>query len=187
MMNTRRFLLILATALTPLSLTAQEIQKGIQGAKAPLINISTWYQLPEGKEKLEITDYEGKIIVMLFFQYWCEASQKRELPVLKTLVEKYKGNDEIVFLAIQTAFEGFLDNTPEKLKITADKFGLKIPFGHNIKAPEFPGISGSYQPKGTPWWVIIDREGIVEYNGSVLNEEEAIKGFDKMLAGLPVE
>jgi thiol-disulfide isomerase/thioredoxin len=186
-MNTRRFLLILAAALTPLAISAQEIQKGIESQKAPLINISTWYQLPEGKKELEITDYKGKVIVMLFFQHWCKASQERELPVLKNLVERYKGNDEIVFLAIQTAFEGFLDNTPDKLKVTAEKFDLDIPFGHNIKAPEFPGISGAYKPRGTPWWVIIDREGIVEYNGSILNEEEAIKGLEKLIAGLPVE
>lgn len=187
MMNTRRFLLILATALTPMTLTAQTMQKGIEGQKAPLLNVSTWYQLPKGKEKIEITDYEGKIVVMLFFQHWCKASQERELPVLKKLVEKYRGNDEIVFLAIQTTFEGFLDNTPDKLKITAEKFDLEIPFGHTIKAPQFPGINGSYKTGGTPWWVIVDREGKVEYNGFILNEEEAIKGFDKMLAGLPVD
>lgn len=186
-MNMRHFLLILATVLTPLALSAQVAQKGIQGEKAPLINISTWYQLPEGKETIEITDYKGKIVVMLFFQHWCKASQERELPVLKNLVNKYQGNDDIVFLAIQTTFEGFLDNTPDKLQVTAEKFDLKIPFGHNIKAPGFPGISGAYKPGGTPWWVIINREGIVEYNGFVLNEEEAIKGFDKMLAGLPVD
>ena len=74
-MNTRRFLLILATILTPLALNAQELQKGIEGQKAPLINISTWHQLPEGKKELELTDYQGKVIVMLFFQHLCKASQ----------------------------------------------------------------------------------------------------------------
>lgn len=178
--------LALAASLS-LDAVAQEAPKGIQGKKAPLLNVSDWYQLPEGKEKVEITDYEGKIVVLLFFQHWCQASQERELPVLKNLVNHYAGNDGIVFLAIQTAFEGFLDNTPDKLPVTAEKFGLKIPFGHYTKVPEFPGVSGTYKPGGTPWWVIIDRMGMVEYNGFILNEEEAIKGFDKMLAGLPVD
>ncbi len=169
------------------SATAQEMQKGIQGQKAPLLNVSDWYQVPEGKDKVEITDYEGKIVVMLFFQHWCRASQERELPVLQKLVNHYAGNDGIVFLAVQTAFEGFLDNTPDKLPLTAEKFGLKIPIGHYTKVPEFPGVSGTYKPGGTPWWVIIDRMGMVEYNGFILNEEEAIKGFDKMLAGQPVD
>lgn len=186
-MKTRALLLVLATALTSSHLSAQEPQKGIAGEKAPLLYVSTWHQLPEGKERIEITDFTDKIVVMLFFQHWCKASQERELPVLKNLVSKYEGNEGIVFLAIQTAFEGFLDNTPDKLAVTAEKFGLKIPFGHTIKAPEFPGISGTYKPGGTPWWVIVDRKGIVEYNGFILNEEEAIKNLDKMLAGLPVD
>ncbi len=181
-------LLALAAALSlPLITEAQEMQKGIQGQKAPLLNVSDWYQLPEGKDKVEITDYEGKIIVLFFFQHWCRASQEREFPVLQNLVKRYEGNDGIVFLAVQTAFEGFLDNTPDKLVVAAKKFDLKIPFGHYTKVPGFPGVSGTYKPGGTPWWVIIDRAGMVEYNGFLLNEEEAIKGFDKMLAGLPVE
>jgi hypothetical protein len=179
------FALLLSTCL-PFAASGQEMQKGIQGQKAPPLNVSDWYQLPAGKEKIEITDYEGKIVVLLFFQHWCEASQERELPVLQKLAKHYEGNDGIVFLAIQTAFEGFLDNTPDKLPVTAKKFELKIPMGHYTKVPAFPGVSGAYKPGGTPWWVIIDRKGIVEYNGFILNEEEAIKGFDKMLAGLPV-
>lgn len=179
--------LAFAFALAASPIAAQEPQKGIEGQKAPLLNVGTWIQLPEGKDKVEITDYPGKIVVMLFFQHWCKASQERELPVLQNLVKRYEGNDDIVFLAVQTTFEGFLDNTPDKLALAAKKFELPIPIGHIAKVPNFPGVSGSYKPGGTPWWVIIDRQGIVEYNGFILNEEEAVKGFDKMLAGLPVD
>ncbi len=190
MKKSRISLLALSALLLPLSLSAQNSEtgeKGIQGQKAPLLNVSTWINLPEGKDKVEITDYKGKIIVLMFFQHWCRASQERELPVLENLAKKYEGNPEIVFLAVQTVFQGFIDNTPDKLPITAEKFHLKIPIGHALKTPDFPGVSGTYKPGGTPWWVIIDREGIVEYNGFILNEEEAIQNFDKMIAGLPLE
>lgn len=186
-MNIRSTSLILALALTPVCLAAQAPQKGIAGERAPDLNVTTWFQLPAGKEKVELSDYKDKVVAILFFQHWCKASQERELPVLKSLVEKYQGNDGIVFLAIQTAFEGFTENTPDKLPVTAEKFGLKIPFGHTLKVPDFPGISGTYKPGGTPWWVIIDRQRMVEYNGFILNEEEAIKGFEKLIAGLPVD
>ncbi|HRQ87587.1 MAG TPA: TlpA disulfide reductase family protein [Bacteroidia bacterium] len=186
MITSRPLLLAIASlALLPLELSAQ--QKGIEGELAPPLNVSDWINLPEGKDKVELSDYKGKIVAMLFFQHWCQASQERELPVLKKLVEHYKGNDGIVFLAVQTVFEGYRDNTPDKLPVTAQKFGLDIPIGHIAKVPGFPGLSGTYKPGGTPWWVIVDRGGKVEYNGFVLNEEEAIKGFDKMLAGLPVD
>lgn len=166
---------------------APQPPKGIEGKDAPLLDVDTWIQLPDGKERVEITDYPDKIVVLLFFQHWCRASQERELPVLKKLVDHYKGNDGIVFIAIQTTFEGFLENTSDKLAVTAKKFDLDIPFGHSPKLAGVPSVSLAYQPGGTPWWVIIDRKGKVEYNGHILNEEEAIKGFDKMLAGLPVD
>lgn len=185
--NLLKAVLIAALATLVPALRAQEIQKGIEGKKAPLLNVSDWYQLPEGKDRVEITDYPDKIVVLFFFQHWCKASQEREFPVLKKLVDHYKGNDGIVFIAVQTAFEGFFDNTPDKLRVAAEKFELPIPFGHYTKVPGFPGVSGTYKPGGTPWWVIIDRKGMVEYNGFILNEEEAIKGFDKMIAGLPVD
>ncbi len=177
---------LLALASLPLGLSAQE-QKGIEGQEAPLLDVETWIQLPKGKDRVELTDYPGKIVVLLFFQHWCRASQERELPVLKKLVDHYKGNEGIVFLAIQTTFEGYLENTSDKLAVTAKKFGLKIPFGHSPKLAGMPSVSAKYKPGGTPWWVIVDRKGIVEYNGFILNEEEAIKGFDKMLAGKPVD
>lgn len=179
----RTLLIILLASFTSLSAHAQ-MQEGIEGQQAPLLKVSDWYQAPEGKDVVEITDYPGKIIVMLFFQHWCRASQERELPVLKHLVDHYKDQKDIVFLAVQTTFEGYYDNTIDKLPITAEKFGLEIPIGHSMKVAGFSGVNGSYKTGGTPWWVIIDRTGRVEYNGFLLNEEEAIKGFDRMLAGL---
>lgn len=185
-------LLALLLACLPLALATadeppREPLKGIEGKEAPLLDVDTWIQLPDGKERVELTDYPDKIVVILCFQHWCRASQERELPVLKNLVQHYRGNDGIVFLAIQTTFEGFLENTSDKLAVTAKKFGLDIPFGHSPKLAGLPSVSASYQTGGTPWWILIDRKGIVEYNGHLLNEEEAIKGFDKMLAGLPVD
>lgn len=160
------------------------VLNGIEGKEAPLLDVDTWIQLPADKDKVEITDYPDKVVVMLFFQHLCPASQERELPVLKRLVDHYRGTEGIVFLAIQTTFENYLENTSDKLEATARKFDLPIPFGHSPKLRGLPSVSSKYLPAGTPWWVIIDRAGKVEYNGHILNEEEAVKGFDRMLAGL---
>jgi hypothetical protein len=184
-------LLAFAATMAPLASAraedAVQTLKGIEGKEAPLLEVDTWIQTPEGKDRVEITDYPGKIVVLLFFQHWCRASQESELPVLKKLVDHYRGNKGIVFLAVQTTFEGFLENTSDKLAVTAKKFDLDIPFGHSPKLAGLRSVSAVYEPAGTPWWVIIDRKGKVEYNGHILNEEEAIKGFDKMLVGLPVD
>ena len=158
-----------------------EKAKGIQGEKAPLLDVSAWIQVPEGKQKVEVTDYEGKVVVMLFFQHWCEASQKRALPTLKRLVDKFGSNDGVAFIAVQTAFQGLTDNTVDKIAIAAKEFDLDIPIGHTVKTPEFPTVNGAYKTGGTPWWVIVDKAGIVEYNGHYLNPEEAEAGLAEML------
>lgn len=186
----KRFSLsLLFTALfVSLPLHGQEEEpKGIEGQKAPDLYVSKWIQLPEGKEKMEIADFEGKVLVILFFQYTTPYAHEEALPTLKKLVDKYKGNEDIGFLAIQAVGAGRMENTPDKLQLVADKYELDIPIGHYVSVPEFPGVVGSYKPGASPWWTIVDQEGVVEWNGTYLDADSAIENLDKMLAGLPVD
>jgi len=186
--------LVLALASLLPALHAQEAlqqpqppQKGIEGEKAPRLGVRRWIQLPEGKERVDVSDYRGKIIVMLLFQHTCEACHKRAFPTLQDLIEDFGDEEDVVFLAIQTPFEDFADNTIEKLEPTAEKFGLDIPMGHLTKTPGFYSVNTAYKTGGTPWWVIIDREGTVEYDGFYLNPEVARENLEKMIAGQSVE
>lgn len=164
---------------------APVLKDGIQGKKAPKLNVSTWIQLPGDKKFVEIDDYAGKTLILLFFQHECEASQKRALPTYKILSDKYDAEEEVAFLAVQTAFQKLTDNTASKLEVIAEKFKISTPIGHHTKTQAFPGINGDYivaedgspqggyEPRGTPWWVVITPEGEVEFNGSYLNPTEA--------------
>jgi len=186
-----RFLppVILALALTLAPVYGQDANtpKGIQGEAAPLLGVNNWIQLPEGKETLEITDYKGKTVVMLLFQDTCEACHKRAFPTLKMLVDKFGDREELAFLAIQTPFEDFSDNTESKLQPTAEEFGLTIPFGHLAKTPGFRSINVEYKTGGTPWWVIVDPDGVVDYNGFYLNPGIAVENLDKILSGESID
>ena len=168
-------------------LTSTEPSKGIQGVKAPPLGVKNWIQLPEGKEIIDVSDYQGKTVVMLLFQSTCEACHKRAFPTLKMLVEKFGGREKLAFLAIQTPFEDFSDNTESKLQPTADEFGLTIPFGHLAKTPGFHSVNAAYNTGGTPWWIIVNPDGIVEYNGFYLNPDIAVENLEKILAGEPLE
>lgn len=161
--------------------------KGIQGVKAPPLGVKSWIQLPEGKETIDISDYEGRTVVMLLFQSTCEACHKRAFPTLKMLVEKFGDREQLAFLAIQTPFEDFSDNTESKLQSTADEFGLTIPFGHLAKTPGFYSINAAYKTGGTPWWIIVNPVGIVDYNGFYLNPDIAVDNLEKILAGKSLE
>ena len=185
-----KLLLMFAFLASPLFLSAQdevEDLPGIMGEEAPKFNIGKWHQLPEGKDDLEITDFRGKTLVMLLFQYSTPNAHEEAFPMLKRLVEHFQGNDEIAFLAIQAVGTNRNENTSDKMQAMAEKFELDIPFGHYVMVPEFPGIVGGYKPEASPWWVVIDRKGKVEWNGPALNDDEAIENLEQMIAGIPVD
>ena len=182
------FCLVLTATFAPglNALGNEQVQSGIQGLEAPPLGVTSWIQLPEDKETLDISDYRGKTVVMLLFQNTCEACQKRAFPTLKILVDKFGDTEKIAFLAIQTPFEDFLDNTESKIQSSAENFGLKIPFGHLAKTPGFYSINAAYRTGGTPWWVIVNQQGKVDYNGFYLNPEVAVENLEKILDGKPV-
>lgn len=162
----------------------EAIEKGVAGEKAPELIVESWIQLPDGKESLSINDFKGKAVVMLFFQSTSVGCDQVAFPRLQDLVKHYKGNDKIKFIAIQTAFSSLLDNTAKSLQPTADKFGLKIPFGHYTYTASFPGMGGlrgTYKSPHVPWFIVIGPDGIVKYNGTQISVEMSIVNIDEMI------
>jgi hypothetical protein len=99
------------------------------------------------------------------------------------LADRFGDSDKVAFLSIQTPFEEFSDNTESKIQSAAEKFGLKIPFGHLVKTPGFHSVNTAYKTGGTPWWVIVNPEGKVDYNGFYLNPDVAVENLEKILDG----
>ena len=64
--------LLVALLLMPLSgATAPDLRKGgILGQPAPRLEVSTWVNLPVGKKTVDVTDYQGQVRVLFFFQSW---------------------------------------------------------------------------------------------------------------------
>ena len=106
-------------------------------------------------------------------------------PTLKNLVEKFKGKDEIKFIAVQTVFEGYKSNTKEKLRENQLKYSLKIPMAHDPGNPdthEIPQTMSKYRSGGTPWTVIIDSSGKVVYNDFHIKVAQAISLIERLFA-----
>ncbi len=98
-------------------------------------------------------------------------------PTLKKIYDTYKSDEAISFLAIQTVFEGHTFNTKDKLISTQIKYHLPIPMGHDASAYSqkvpIPKTMYNYRSGGTPWVVIIDRDGKVVYNDFHITTEDA--------------
>lgn len=90
----------------------------------------------------------------------------------------YAGDDSVVFLAVQTVFEGYKANSFARGKAVLEKFKLPIPMGQDGAPGERSGIMRDYKTRGTPWTIVIGPDGMVRYSNFHLAPEAAIKLID---------
>lgn len=105
-------------------------------------------------------------------------------PTLKKITQAYADSDQVRFIAVQTVFEGYRFNTPDKLRQNQVKYSLKIPMAHAAGNPDThqaPPIMRSYRSGGTPWTVIIDPGGTVVYDGFHVESDQAKDMIDRLI------
>ncbi len=133
----------------------------------------------EGKaiDSIKLSGFKGKFKIVYCFQSWCPGCHSKGLPDLKKMVEALKEHDNIVFLAVQTVFEGFESNTFEKIRETQHQYNLKIPFGHDAgdDGKSTSNIMKNYRTGGTPWFLFIDTRDNVVFSDFHLNPDAAIE------------
>lgn len=156
-------------------------EHGILGQQAPPLGVTTWFNLPEGKSSVDVADYRGKVLYLYGFQSWCPGCHKVGFPTLTKLIERYKGDDRVAFVAVQTTFEGFSSNGPEQAKQTAERYKLAIPVGQSGSAKEPSTMMQRYRTGGTPWTVIIAPDGTVKYSDFHITPEAAIEVMDGLI------
>jgi len=179
---------ILAGALLPLaSEGVMESERGILGKPAPQWSVEQWLNLPPGKKKIEIQDFHGKVLYLFCFQSWCPGCHSSGFPTLQKVITRFKDNDEVAFVAIQTVFEGFSSNTIDHAKQVARKYKLTIPVGQSGAPGKRSQVMARYRTGGTPWVVIIDREGVVRYNAFHIDVDQAATLIRKVLKSPPAK
>jgi len=185
----RRLLLTLALIVlvaAPLAAQQTRRQPGVLGRAAPSWQVESWQQLPEGVDSIDVRDYRGKVVYLFFFQSWCPGCHRHGFPTLKEVREELGEVDDVVFVAIQTVFEGQSANTARRGLDDMESFDLEdVPFGHAPGAGEHdsPAIMRSYRSGGTPWTVIIDKQGVVRFNGFRIEPEKALSLVNRLRAG----
>jgi len=138
-------------------------QNRAKGQEAPEWSIPNWInEEGEVRDPIHLKDFEGKVVYLLAFQSWCPGCHSVGFPTLKAVKEHFADNEEVVFLAVQTVFEGHHTNTIERLVETQQKYDLQIPFGHDVgdeTTNNRPNLMYHYKTGGTPWVLIINKEG----------------------------
>lgn len=160
----RAIVLLMMAGLCGATAPAQAPTRGIAGQPAPAWGVTQWLNLPVGKPQLDIADYKGKVIYLFGFQAWCPGCHKHGLPTLKQVIAKYGDDPAVAIVAVQTAFEGFSSNDLAAAKDIIKRYDLKIPVGQSGSATEPSVFMRRYRTGGTPWTIVIDREGVVRFN-----------------------
>ena len=145
--------------------------------KAPEFNVKDWIDANGNKtDQIKLTDLDGQFKVVYCFQSWCPGCHSVGLPNLQKMVNALKGNDKVAFLAVQTVFEGYHENTYENMVETQKKYDLKIPFGHDAgdDGKSRSNIMTNYKTGGTPWFILIDQNNNVVFADFHLNVDASI-------------
>ncbi|MCH2196262.1 redoxin domain-containing protein [Kordia sp.] len=145
--------------------------------EAPEFNVNQWIDANgEATTPIKLSDFTGNFKIIYCFQSWCPGCHSRGLPALKKMVEALQDNPNITFLAIQTVFEGFNENTYEKMVEIQNQYELKIPFGYDAgnDGKSRSNIMKNYQTGGTPWFIFIDKHDNIVFEDFHLNVDAAI-------------
>lgn len=146
--------------------------------KAPEFEVKQWIDAQGNKTTpIKLSDYKDTFKVVYCFQSWCPGCHSKGLPDLKKMVTALADNTNVSFLAIQTVFEGYEDNTFDKIIEVQKQYDLKIPFGHDAgdDGKSRSKIMTNYQTGGTPWFIFVDKHNHIVFADFHLNVDAAIE------------
>jgi len=149
-----------------LLLAVQSSPRGIVGQEAPPLQGVQWVHTIDG---ITPAIEKGRVNYLFFFQSWCPGCHSHGFPTLQTVEMQFPN---VNFIAVQTVFEGFSTNTKERALGDVKSFGLDIPVGHDGAPGSSSPLLRQYRGGGTPWTIIIDKKGIVRFNGFRLKPEQ---------------
>lgn len=167
--ETMKIKILIAAILTTMLVGAS----GIEGQQAPDFGKLTWLQT-NGKKNIKIDDYRGKVLYIYGFQSWCPGCHSHGFPTLRKLAEHYRGDDKVAFVAIQTVFEGYAVNTEEAAKKIIKQYKLTMPVAQSGAKGFRSEFMNRYRTGGTPWTIIVDKKGVVRFNGFRVDADKAL-------------
>lgn len=147
---------------------------------APELRVNDWIDADGNPldKPVRLADLGAGYKIIYCFQHWCPGCHARGFPTLRYLHDNLKDKG-FGFAVIQTVFEGAESNTIDKLRVNQEKYGLKIPFGHDLppEGARYPTFMEDYRSGGTPWFTVIDPEGNVVYADFRLDANRFLKAL----------
>jgi thiol-disulfide isomerase/thioredoxin len=100
----------------------------------------------------------GHVVVASFWATWCLPCQE-ELPKLEAVAKQYRGNPEVMVVAVDSGTEG---DTWDKVRAYASRTGLALPIAIDSLDGDSPGPAAkSLSVPSLPALYVLDKEGNV--------------------------
>lgn len=157
---------------------------GIEGYKAPELELSGWTDRDGKPTEFSISDSKGKWVFLKCFQYWCPGCHSSGFPTLQAVQNEFGDNPKVAIAAVQTVFEGFTTNTEDRVEQMRDRYALTVPMAHDPGVPDIsaPFVMRNYRTGGTPWLILIDPTGTVVFNSFHVDQTKLIKFLAEQVA-----
>jgi len=131
---------------------------------APAWDIEQWINADPGN----VETNRDKVIVIDFFQMWCPGCNSFTGPLMQQWQDRFSeeiASGDLLLVKIHTVFEGHDYQTVDRLKKYLVEKGITMPVGvdRHLGISHRPETKIRYKTKGTPEVVMIDREGMIQF------------------------
>ncbi len=129
--------------------------------KAPELIISKWLN---STENLTLEKLKGKVIAIHAFQMLCPGCVIHGIPQAQRLFDTFNG-ENVAILGLHSVFEHHEAMEEKSLRAFLHEFRIGFPVGIDEPSSHMiPKTMNLYQLRGTPTWLLIDRNGILQAN-----------------------
>lgn len=125
---------------------------------APELNVSQWFNTDAD---ITLASLRGKVVIIEAFQMLCPGCVTHGLPLAQK-VQRAFPKEKVAVLGLHTVFEHHEAMKPVSLEAFLHEYRITFPVGVDAKGTgTMPKTMESYQMRGTPSMLLIDKKGML--------------------------